>query len=149
MNNSTESAAIELMEKRTEALRLRKSGMTYPDIALRLGVAKETARSYVLGALEAFVEEPGEEVRKMEIMRLDSLLQAIWPMCMAGDLEAIDRALKIEQFRAKITGMMMPIKIDIELRIRDMAKTMGLNEDEAIAVAGEYVRMISAANAGS
>lgn len=142
----TGSAYIEQMERHTEAIRLRKSGMSYDEIGRRLNVAPHVAYEYVVTGLSHFVEEPGEEVRKMEILRLDAMLHAIWAACMSGDLEAIDRALKIEQFRAKITGMLMPIKIDIEVRIRDMARTMGLSEEDAVNTAAEYIRLINAAN---
>jgi hypothetical protein len=39
------------------------------------------------------VAEPLEQVRQMELLRLDELLAAIWPQAKAGDIGAVDRVL--------------------------------------------------------
>lgn len=46
-----------------------------------------------------------EIVRELSLQRLDTMLLSIWVKVQAGDLRAIDRALKIEEQRAKLGGL--------------------------------------------
>jgi len=48
--------------------------------------------------------EPLEQVRQLELMRLDRLLLAI-PKAISGDLAAIDRCLAIGARRARLLGL--------------------------------------------
>ena len=57
--------AIELTEKRREALKLRKSGATYDHIAATLGYKNRgAAYKCVMSALKVLLREPGEELRE-------------------------------------------------------------------------------------
>ena len=93
------------------ALRLRASGLTYEAIGEELGVCQQTANRYVLEALAKLRAEAGEaaqEVRELESMRLDRLLNAVWPQAEAGDIKAIETVLKLMERRAKLRGLDQP-----------------------------------------
>lgn len=67
----------ERRERTAEALRLRKKGHTYAEIATQLGISTTRAHEDVQEALQEITAEPAEEVRKMELERLDGLLLAL------------------------------------------------------------------------
>jgi hypothetical protein len=48
-------------------------------------------------------------VREFEISRLDRLLTVAWDLAMSGNLNAIDRILKIQERRARYQGLDAPI----------------------------------------
>ena len=51
------------------------------------------------------IRESAAEILELELTRLDRLLMAVYPAAINGDLQAIDRALKIEDMRAKLLGL--------------------------------------------
>jgi DNA-binding Lrp family transcriptional regulator len=94
----------------TEALQLRSQGLTYREIAARLGINESTAHRRVQRALEAIPFEEVNDYRALEQIRLDALQLAIWDKAMSGDLRAIDRVLAIAQRRAKLLGLDAPTR---------------------------------------
>jgi len=48
---------------------------------------------------------------RMECDRLDEMLRAIWPEVLDGNLQAIEKALKISERRSKLVGLNAPDKI--------------------------------------
>ena len=48
--------------------------------------------------------------------------------------------IRIMERRAVYLGLDMPIKIDLEQRIREGAEAEGLDPEEAIAIANEVIR---------
>jgi hypothetical protein len=97
---------IDVAQRQTEALRLRQSGRTFQEIADELGYSDASgARNAVLAALQTTVVEPNNEVRQLELSRLDALLASLWPTAMTGDQGAIDRILKILERRSKMLGL--------------------------------------------
>ncbi len=94
------------MAKAAQALELRKAGCTYQQIKAQLGYHHtSSAQAAVTAALKYMLKEPTDEVRAMEAARLDSLLMAVWPAAVKGDHQAIDRALKIMDRRARLLGL--------------------------------------------
>lgn len=98
-------------EHQQAALRLRLTGMSHRAIAEALGVSDHTTiQGRIAGALKEIIREPAEEVLKMELERLDVLLSGLWEQAAGGDLQALDRALKIQDRRAKYLGLDAPTK---------------------------------------
>jgi DNA-binding transcriptional MerR regulator len=93
-------------ERRRQALELRKAGFSFPEIARALGMC-DAAGAYRLiqSALKETLREPADEVRKLELERLDRLTRAIWQRAVGGDGESIDRVLRLMQRRAKYLGL--------------------------------------------
>jgi hypothetical protein len=97
---------IEAAEKRARALELRKAGATYDQIAQRLGFSNRgNAQRAVLTALKEITAEPAVEVRQLELERLDAMLLGLWQQARNGDVNAVDRALRIAERRAKLLGL--------------------------------------------
>ena len=148
-NGSRESKTSERRLAATErtlaALELRKSGATYQQIATKLGY-KSSAGAYgaVKRALRAVIREPAEDVRELELARLDALLEVAWRKATTGDgsLYAIDRALEIMRRRAALLGLDAPAEVNVSIRdeVERLARDSGLDVDavmsEALAILG-------------
>lgn len=87
-----------------EALRLRRAGMNYPLIAKMLSRDERAVRDAVEARLLELTAEPLELQRVLEQERLDKLLMAVWGNATKGDLEAVDRVLKIIKQRAALAS---------------------------------------------
>lgn len=146
--SKTSARRLAATERQLQALELRAGGVSFPRIAQRLGYdGPSGAYKAVLTALKRTQQEPADEVRRLAVERLDRILFAIWKRALDGDLECIDRVLKIETRRAKLLGLDAPDKIDIEWRIRLMAKSLGLDEDAAVEEAQRVIRESQGAHA--
>jgi flavin-binding protein dodecin len=92
--------------RKAEALRLRAAGHTYRRIADMVGWTNPgTAHEAVMSALVEVTREPAETLRDLELARLDAMQGAIWDAALAGELQAVDRVLKIMERRAKLCGL--------------------------------------------
>lgn len=81
-------------------------GMSYRAIAAQLGYKDGTGVfEAVHNLLIATAREPADDVRQLEVERLDAMLEAIAEKLEKGDLFAIDRALKIQARRAALQGL--------------------------------------------
>jgi len=80
MGESKASAnRIAAAERRGQALALRKAGIGYAAIARQLGYAGPSgAYKAIVTALRALTREPAEELRALELARLDELLAGLW-----------------------------------------------------------------------
>jgi hypothetical protein len=100
-----------------ECLRLRLAGYSHREIAAQLGVAPSSAYKRVRHALDEINKtnlESAEQLRALELLRLDELLNALWDTAIAGDLRAVDRVLKVMERRAKLLGLDAPVKVETD-----------------------------------
>jgi hypothetical protein len=125
-------------QRDAEAARLRSDGLSYQQIADKLGYShRENARRAVSRALLAIVAEPAEDLRALELARLDQMwidvLEVLrrehvtvshgrviyseetgQPIIDDGPvLSAIDRLLRIQDRRAKLLGLDAPSKHEV------------------------------------
>lgn len=103
--SGTGPESIARRERMAEALEMRKTGMSYRQIAARLDVSISTAHEYVTTALAEVTKEPAATLLAIELERLESWLYAIEPAISEGDLKAIDRGIRISQRIGKLTGL--------------------------------------------
>jgi hypothetical protein len=106
-------ARVQAAVRRKEAIDYRLQGMTYREIAQELGVTPTRARQLVaeaLAAIEKDTAESAEELRRLELDRLDQLQSGIWEDAAGGNLKAVGAALKIMERRAKLMGLDAPVK---------------------------------------
>lgn len=104
---------IAATERQRQALELRKAGVGFQAIADRLGYSDHSgAYRAVKSALKKTLQEPADEVRALELERLDKLLLGLWPRATSGNDRAIDRVLKIMQRRANLLGLDAPQKVE-------------------------------------
>jgi hypothetical protein len=128
----------EVARRDAEACRLRAQNLSYADIAAELGISKTAAYEGVQRVLAETVREPADELRQLELMRLDELAQKtrevmnathyvvsqgkVVRLTRAGApleddapvLAAVDRLLRIQERRARLLGLDMPQRISIE-----------------------------------
>lgn len=99
----TDRARVAMLEG--QACRLRAKGYTLQEIADFQGVTLSTARERVLNAIQRIPTEAAEEVKKLELERLDNLFRELWPKALKGQYPAVDRCLRIMERRAKLLGL--------------------------------------------
>lgn len=93
--------------RRAKALELHLAGATYDAIATAVGYASRSgAHKAVQEALSGLGRPAaGSEVLTTEIARLDAMLTGLWPKARRGDVQAVDRVLKISERRAQLLAM--------------------------------------------
>jgi hypothetical protein len=136
---------IELAERRAQVLEMRKLGISYRDIGLRLGIDHKTAMRDKEAALKAIIAEPAEEVRKLEVERLEFLWRHAVSIVVSTAspelrLRAMDTALRIAHRRAAMEGIDEPQKIDIGPWLEKFAREQGLDPGIALETAAAVVK---------
>lgn len=110
--SKTSKRKLTAVEREGVALKLRMTGMTYEDIGNQMGVSKNGAYKAVmraLGKLNAQVVEGADKLRTLELQRLDALYTQMYSQAERGNQGAVDRCIKIQERRAKLLGLDLPI----------------------------------------
>lgn len=105
--NRTSPSRVRAVERRQQAVAMRKAGAPLRVIGEELGVTTQAAHKAIkkqLAILERLAEGDGEELRRLTIERYDAVLLAVWDKAMSGNLRAVDRVLKIEEARHNLLG---------------------------------------------
>ena len=111
--SSTEARRITAAERRAQALDLRLAGYSFEAIGQQLGISKQAAYKHVSTALETLhtqTDNSAEQLRALELERLDALLKGCWTAASAGDPESTRVVLKVLERRAKLLGLDAPTK---------------------------------------
>ena len=74
---------------------------------------------------------------------LDAMMAGIWVSVRGGNLQAIDRALKIMARRAEYLGLDAPAKIDISVLVKQAAEQLGLTDEERAELAADVTAFIA------
>lgn len=88
-------------ELAASVLNLRRGGASFDVIADRLGLTEKNAKALFNKAIGA--HDP-EFQRALEADRLDRLHLAVWPAAARGELDAVDRVLRISERREKVAA---------------------------------------------
>jgi transcriptional regulator len=106
------------LEKEAKVLELRRGGLTFDMIADRLGYASASGahKAYVT-ACNRIIYADVIETRKIEMDRLDIAQAAIWTNVIAGEVPSVIALMKIMERRARLLGLDMPTKAQIEVNI--------------------------------
>jgi len=100
---------LDALDRQMQALELRKAGVSYSDIAKNLGYKSASgAFAAVRSALKKTLREPADELRTLELERLDALWFTYYPMAKRGDRQAMDRCIRIMERRARLLGLDAP-----------------------------------------
>lgn len=122
-----------------QALEARAAGFEYYQIAAEMGVTVQTAQEYVKRGLKATLREAADDVRKLELKRLDMLMQVYFDQAMKGHGPSVDRVLVMMERRARIEGIDAPIDHDqASLRNQFFQRLAAVMPHE------EYVRVLRA-----
>jgi hypothetical protein len=101
-----------------KALELRRGGATYPQIAEHIGCAISSAYELVQSGLRETLQEPGDDVRQIELERLDLMLRALLPCALqqgdAAQARCAEVILKLMDRRAKYLGLDLPQRMKVE-----------------------------------
>src|SRR4051794_5281134 len=93
--------------RRTRAVELATRGHTYQQIADELGYANRgTVHRIVQQALESRLTEGVEQLREVELARLDALQAGLWEAAMGGDASAVNACVNIVRTRSRILGLL-------------------------------------------
>lgn len=63
-----------------------------------------------MSAIRRTLREPAEEVRQLEVARLDRMMRSLWERVLKGDAVAINACLSIMDRRARYLGLDTPQK---------------------------------------
>lgn len=144
LQSSTGKAVMVTVKKRRAlVIKLRERGLRYDEIAAmvtaQFGAERlpekwgaDAAVQDVLRGLEALNKETAaslEEVRALELGRLDRMLAGVWDRATAGDLKAIDTVLKIMRRRDRYLGLSEAIKVQHSWRDSIPAEHQALADD--------------------
>ena len=99
----TTKQSIEGRIRSQKALSFRLAGLSYRQIATELGF-KEVSGAYrsVRRAMDQLTADNAEDLRALESERLDAMLFGIWKAARSGNVQAIDRVIRIMERRAKL-----------------------------------------------
>lgn len=120
-----------ILKRQLEALDLRMRGFSFRAIGEKLEVTHVTAYNDVMAELARLAKERDgkvEELRQLELERLDMLLKGLEPMARTGNPGAVNSYIKVMERRAKYLGLDAPEKHEY----KDLTK---LSDDELLALA--------------
>lgn len=104
--------ATAVIQKETDALLLRRAGITYDVIAERLGYAhRSSARKAVNRALVRTQQDPADETRRLEVDRLDAIQAAHWREALNGNIASTAQILRVMERRARLLGLDAPTAV--------------------------------------
>lgn len=104
-------ANVEREDNKRLALQLRIGGATYEQIGVQLKLSTSTAHVLVVEALDELASktvENAEQLRALELSRLDDMLAALNTRKDGNSPRAIDTKIRIMERRAKLMGIDAP-----------------------------------------
>lgn len=109
-----------VIEREKKVLELRRGGLTFDLIAERLGYANASgAYKAYQSACKRIVVDDVVAIRNAEMDRLDIAQAAIWGNVVQGDVRAVIALIKIMERRARLLGLDVPVKSQVEVNIHD------------------------------
>lgn len=141
--------ALRLALRRRNAVELRITGATYDEIAQALGYSdRGQANRDVHRALKEITKEPAEQLRDLELARLDKLQKGSWVAAISGnDPKAAQVVIKVMGMRHKLLGLEAPRKVDLTGWLRDFSDREGLPYEDAVEAANEIIRLAASGGA--
>lgn len=112
--SKTSKRILQGQERAQAAVALRLKGETYGEIGKALGISAPSAYRAVARSLKRVIaktSEDADELRTLELQRLDKLLLALWPRASKGNDAAVDRVLRVMERRAKLKGLDAPVQV--------------------------------------
>ena len=132
--SKTSSRRSQAAEREKKAFALRMAGATYEQIGAQLGVTTGAAYKMVKRVLERTrreTDELADELRRLEVERLDALTLTLWKQATAGNFGAVDRVLRVMERRARLLGLDAPTKQDVTSGGEALRVVLGWGDDHA------------------
>lgn len=118
----------ETAARRLRNIELRKAGASWDEIAKQLGYADKAAacKDYqrARAARAKKLDEAVDELKAMEIERLDRLQLGLWKAATSGDVKAAGEVRRIVMDRARLTGADVPPEVEDRIR-REVTASVG------------------------
>lgn len=114
MKCRTGAEAVTTAQSEERALDLRRTGASYREIATALNMSLGNAHKLVKRGLTrnlAKCSELADEIRTLELDRLDAMQTYLWGKAKRGNATAVDRILKIMERRARLLGLDKPERV--------------------------------------
>lgn len=130
-------------DRRNSALTLKVQGYNYRQIDEALGMRRGWAAVIIpeeLARIDAATIRNTDQVRALQIARLEGLLKAASPEAEKGDVQSITAALRVIREINKIEGTYAPVKVDVDERIKILAVQLNVDEDELMADARQLAK---------
>jgi len=103
-------------ERRRQAWAMYLAGETSRRaIARALGISHTQVQRYInttLAEVQAETKAMAEQVREVELQRLDTQLRNLWPQVLRGNLKAHEVALRVADRRSRLLGLDAPQRIE-------------------------------------
>lgn len=129
--------------RRAQAIELRRSGADVESIARKLRYNSIAACEQDINrAYSQVMRTSIEESRALDLLRIDRMIQSVWPDARDGMVTAIDRVIKLIDMRAKLIGTYAPVQVEqvtmdaIEQEIKRLESEVGTAARKAIKKAG-------------
>ena len=106
--NTTSKAKARSQDRGEVALQHRIKGLSYSKIAAKMNISKSQAHTLVVKALtesSSRLAKSADDLRDLELERLDGLLEGIWAKAKKGSPQHSAQALRIMEQRQKLTGI--------------------------------------------
>jgi hypothetical protein len=151
--SKTSAVRIAAAERAERVFEMRKAGATYDAIVRTVGISKQRAHEIVVSKLAEIRErtaEKVEDVRTIELSRLDDALLSIWPQVRQGNHGAIDRMVRMMERRAKLLGLDAPTRSEMsgpEGAPIEIASVMNMTDEQRTAEIVELIKGIPHLNA--
>ena len=132
--SKTSARKLTALERELRSLELRKTGATYREIGRVLGITEQGAYKAVVRALAKLREkvlEEAQDVRDIELLRLDRMFLSMYAKATAGGTGAVDRCLRIMERRAHLLGLDKPTKHGVRIANVDVGQ---MTDDELRAI---------------
>jgi hypothetical protein len=151
--NMSNARAVRAALREQQILEMRLAGRTFRQIADALGYKTVSgAYSALQRALARTIQEPADAVRRLEVERLDRMIELLWadahdPAARPGArLFIFDRILAVMDRRARYLGLDAPQKVDVQHDVRAIAESLGLDAAEAVRIAEQVDRELREAS---
>lgn len=133
----TPEQKVEIATRQAEAVRLAAQGLTYAQIATRLGYADPSGAYVAVQAVLSRVEHSNADgLRAVQGARL-AALEAAWLPYATYSEKAAELVLKIHARQARLFGLDAPVKVDATIAdatdraIAELAEQLGVLADGA------------------
>lgn len=104
----------EVRKREGIVMEMLNASVSVEEIAEKIGCTIDAVYKIRVRVLSRYVEKQADEYRNEDLARLEALTRTLWPKARRGDVQAIDRLLKIMERKAKYTGADAPVEIKVE-----------------------------------
>jgi DNA-directed RNA polymerase subunit K/omega len=131
------------LDRTAKALEMRMQGLSYDEIARKLGYANRSGAYKAVCTLLAErakqANDDADQLLVLELARLDRMLVYAEKRAKKGDPQAIRAALAVSERRAKLLGMDAPTKADVNMNLGDVQALSDEELKEQMRVAYEQI----------